>query len=313
LICNRPINDMLFSKKIKLNINKPCHENWAGMTPVNNGKYCVSCAKNVIDFTLMSEKQIIDFFKENKTGVCGRLTKSQTEKVYSIQPQIQLSAQKRFLRYLISFFIGSKAFINKTTAQTDTVKGKEAFYTTAQVDSISNAAVHSPNEINEVVVSNESITNEQRDSIAIAAIVINDTVIEIQNLKWSLDTSNVNRPFIIAYPDIWREMIIVTDISGAIAPDYRYGVQYPLWFFPYSITVPYKKIIDTAEEMRLFIANHMNIFYKKRFLVGKKEMFFLPHRGEQPLTPDNSTEIPSNNDVAILPPKIELEKKKKLS
>ncbi|MDB5252510.1 MAG: hypothetical protein JWP27_1679 [Flaviaesturariibacter sp.] len=65
------------SKKIQLRIDNPCHENWDGMTPAENGRYCQSCQKNVIDFTGMTDAQIIAFFQRPSTGLCGRFDPDQ--------------------------------------------------------------------------------------------------------------------------------------------------------------------------------------------------------------------------------------------
>ena len=65
-------------KQIQLNIPNPCHENWDQMTPVDKGRFCGSCQKQVVDFTTMSDEQLILFFKKqilssSKDGsVCGR-------------------------------------------------------------------------------------------------------------------------------------------------------------------------------------------------------------------------------------------------
>jgi len=112
---------MIFSKKIKLQITNPCSENWDTMQPIANGKHCLSCAKNVLDFTNMSEKQIIGHLKINKGGLCGRLTNAQLGKTYVIKSEFQLSAQKRFFRYVVSLLLTSKVFINKTNGQTNTI------------------------------------------------------------------------------------------------------------------------------------------------------------------------------------------------
>ncbi len=39
---------------LKLSIPKPCHEDWAAMTPNEQGRHCAVCAKTVTDFTQMS-------------------------------------------------------------------------------------------------------------------------------------------------------------------------------------------------------------------------------------------------------------------
>ena len=46
-------------KEIYVHIPEPCHENWEQMTPVQQGRYCGSCCKQVVDFSQMSDKQVL--------------------------------------------------------------------------------------------------------------------------------------------------------------------------------------------------------------------------------------------------------------
>ena len=48
-------------KSFKINIPEPCHEDWAQMTSTEKGKFCDSCAKEVIDFTNKSDEQLYKY------------------------------------------------------------------------------------------------------------------------------------------------------------------------------------------------------------------------------------------------------------
>lgn len=61
-----------------LQINKPCLENYATFKPTKSGGFCNSCSKEVIDFTNMNSKEIINYFKEKKNdNTCGKFNKNQ--------------------------------------------------------------------------------------------------------------------------------------------------------------------------------------------------------------------------------------------
>jgi hypothetical protein len=64
---------------MKISINKPCHENWDIMNPNEQGAFCLSCQKNVVDFSKKNIEEIKDFFtkKEDTRSVCGRFEESQ--------------------------------------------------------------------------------------------------------------------------------------------------------------------------------------------------------------------------------------------
>ncbi len=73
----------------KLKIGTPCHEKWALMQEEEQGRFCLACQKTVVDFTKMSEEEIITFFesyaqrKQATTNICGRFSKTQLQKKYS--------------------------------------------------------------------------------------------------------------------------------------------------------------------------------------------------------------------------------------
>lgn len=69
-------------RPIKLSIPKPCDENWDAMQPAGNGRHCAACQKTVVDFTTMSDGEIIRHLgKSTANGrtapVCGRFMADQ--------------------------------------------------------------------------------------------------------------------------------------------------------------------------------------------------------------------------------------------
>ncbi len=101
---------MLFmSKKIQLTIAEPCHENWDGMTPVEKGKFCGSCQKQVVDFSNMSDRLVAEFFKKPSTGsVCGRFMTDQLDRDIEI-PRKRIPWLKYFFQFALPAFFLSKA------------------------------------------------------------------------------------------------------------------------------------------------------------------------------------------------------------
>lgn len=62
--------------KYKLEIPKPCHTDWNSMSATNQGKFCASCKKEVINFEFLTNAQIVSIISSS-TSVCGRLSKNQ--------------------------------------------------------------------------------------------------------------------------------------------------------------------------------------------------------------------------------------------
>jgi len=59
------------AQKIELHIENPCQENLNKMTTTDRGVFCSSCSKEVIDFSLMSNDEILQQFKNYTGGGCG--------------------------------------------------------------------------------------------------------------------------------------------------------------------------------------------------------------------------------------------------
>jgi len=63
-------------------IQNPCHENWNRMQPDPEGRFCKACSKTVVDFTGMSDQQLLDYFSIKAQGaerVCGRFRHEQVQ------------------------------------------------------------------------------------------------------------------------------------------------------------------------------------------------------------------------------------------
>jgi len=73
---------------VKVTIPEPCHQQWDDMTQAANGRFCASCSKTVVDFTSMTDQQVIDYLS-TATNVCGRISALQFS---SVNNQIQTSA-----------------------------------------------------------------------------------------------------------------------------------------------------------------------------------------------------------------------------
>jgi hypothetical protein len=103
-------------QQLQLIIPEPCHENWDKMSPNEQGRFCNSCAKTVVDFSSMTDGQMIDYFTRLKNeNVCGRVNTGQLqrpmEKDLTVRSKISF-----YWKYALAFFlVAGKA--NQTKAQ----------------------------------------------------------------------------------------------------------------------------------------------------------------------------------------------------
>lgn len=119
----------MIQDKQKLSVTKPCNKIWEEMKPTEEGRFCNSCEKSVIDFTRMTDLEITDFFIQRKSGsTCGRFYNTQLERVrIHIPTYIFQRRMNSWKKYLLIVFIcfGSQLFsvdinfgFNKLYAQT---------------------------------------------------------------------------------------------------------------------------------------------------------------------------------------------------
>ncbi len=63
-----------------IDIPEPCHEAWDNMRLITTGRFCGNCSKTVVDFTLMPDKDIIEYLSRHHK-VCGRLYDQQLSRL----------------------------------------------------------------------------------------------------------------------------------------------------------------------------------------------------------------------------------------
>jgi CarboxypepD_reg-like domain/Secretion system C-terminal sorting domain len=102
------------SEKLYLSIADPCHEDWNKMTLVEQGRFCASCQKNVVDFTNQTDGEIISFFNNYNGSACGRFNDEQLGR--PIQ-KIELKPASSFLKYAASLLLPVSLFAAKANAQ----------------------------------------------------------------------------------------------------------------------------------------------------------------------------------------------------
>jgi hypothetical protein len=86
-----------------------CEEQWSKMQDTQQGKYCDHCSKEVVDFTNMSDQQIIHYMQSNHvTKGCGRFRNTQIDRIqipmHERVADLQFTAFQKFLVSFLFFF-----------------------------------------------------------------------------------------------------------------------------------------------------------------------------------------------------------------
>lgn len=86
-----------------LQLDNPCPESWEGMHPTATGRFCDTCAKNVVDFTSLTDDQILAQLKKSDKTYCGRVTETQLNRYLVSRTETTLTA--RFLKLVAGLFL----------------------------------------------------------------------------------------------------------------------------------------------------------------------------------------------------------------
>ena len=107
---------------LSLSIPTPCAEKWGNFAPAINGGFCNSCSKVVVDFTKMSDSEILNFFTAQQAHTCGRFRADQL-KTYSAPALLKVTPGMKLLK--VGFVSLLLLLVSKQgTAQTITTKAK---------------------------------------------------------------------------------------------------------------------------------------------------------------------------------------------
>jgi hypothetical protein len=73
--------------QVSFSIPEPCHVPWEGMTTVNDiHRHCASCEKTVVDFSRMSDDELLLYLRHNSGSTCGRFAKHQLNRPMQLLP-----------------------------------------------------------------------------------------------------------------------------------------------------------------------------------------------------------------------------------
>lgn len=62
---------------LTIQIPKPCHEHWDQMHPTAEGRFCLNCQKTVVDYTTLSDRELIRLLSQSSVETCGRFRNEQ--------------------------------------------------------------------------------------------------------------------------------------------------------------------------------------------------------------------------------------------
>ena len=68
-----------------ISIKNACQQQWSGMSDKKGGKFCEQCQKTVVDFTQLTDQEIIQLINAKKENLCARILPEQMNRNLEIQ------------------------------------------------------------------------------------------------------------------------------------------------------------------------------------------------------------------------------------
>lgn len=248
------------AKKIQLTIAEPCHENWDGMTPVEKGRFCGSCQKQVVDFSNMSDRQVAEFFKKPSTGsVCGRFMTDQLDREIEI-PKKRIPWVKYFFQIALpAFLVSIKVSASKTQGKikVNAVSGKDTTRRPVYDDTKTMGMVAKPQSIRPIIVGDTIITPVNKTVESIKG--------EINILPKTTPPPPVCDQLMGAVVDVELPVINKKEIAGRVVDENGNPVAFAS--------------IETGEEHKGVAADENGMFKIKRNWLGKNDKLIVSSVG----------------------------------
>lgn len=150
---------------MRISIPKPCHENWNDMTPEQQGAFCNVCSKVVVDFSVMSDDEVIAYLQnKHSEKTCGRFRASQLAP-YELQVNISPVYARGGFRaiFTAALFIFFSSLFSCTNANGDTI-----IFNQVIADTVDTAVYK--------LVTDSAVAEPQLKTGEVAALPVVDTV-----------------------------------------------------------------------------------------------------------------------------------------
>ncbi|MEP6466056.1 MAG: carboxypeptidase-like regulatory domain-containing protein [Parafilimonas sp.] len=140
-------------KQTSLYIPKPCHADWNKMTPTQQGKFCGTCNKQVVDFSLMSDNQILNFLSNQSGKLCGRFDAEQLQR-----PLVETKIKKK-KSWWMALTLPLLFLFDRSNAQNRKVVGDTTY------------TVPSKQEIKQILIGKVAVPRPQQSNSSLTGVI----------------------------------------------------------------------------------------------------------------------------------------------
>lgn len=189
------------AKYLQIHVDNHCQQKWEDMQGTASGSFCNSCKKNVVDFTGMSDVQLIEYFKKKPVDVCGRFYSDQLDTTLKIPAK-----PVPWLKYFFQISLPALLFSYKANAQRMIKKYIEPSVLTEK------KLAHPLTLVPGIHISGK-ITGPKGEAVAFASIMIegtNEGVAADSNGVFTLKLSGGNRKLEVSAAGYEKKSVPIT-------------------------------------------------------------------------------------------------------
>ncbi len=162
-------------ENVNLSIKNPCSERFSSFSKTNDGGFCQSCKKNVVDFTSMSDQEILSYFNTKKNGTCGLFLESQLKTYQILENKKTSKIATAFAPHFFNLSLLSLLSFNSAFSQE-----KKVVNEIVKIDSQNQASTQDSTKTNKKI-SVEGIVTDEKGPLPGANVYLKNTSIGVQS------------------------------------------------------------------------------------------------------------------------------------
>lgn len=211
-----------------IQIPKPCHERWDEMQPAEQGRFCAGCQKTVVDYTALSDRELVKLLAHASETSCGRFRHEQLNRPLTVSNSSTATSWRQWIGLLALGLFGwqtARAQQNQANRPSRPVSTQPARPDYA-VTTLSNVITVSP-EVESVITGRVMITDSSGNLIPVANayIIIGQSGGTSQTQTDRLGTYKLRLPTRLLTPQLTIRAVTVEAAHGIITVDVPASTQ----------------------------------------------------------------------------------------
>lgn len=93
-------------RSITVQIPSPCPERWGDMQPNQQGRFCAQCQKTVVDYTALSDQELVRRLSKTTEASCGRFRDEQLNRPLATSTEQTVQIWRRWIGVLTMSLVG---------------------------------------------------------------------------------------------------------------------------------------------------------------------------------------------------------------